>query len=99
MDGKCKQEGVLSELKTEMKSVWKQINKMDSIYKVLQTLSENTAVLAEQMRNTSKDVNDLKQEVQEIKSIPSKNYNTYKNALITAVLSGLAGYFLAKFIT
>jgi len=96
MDGKCTKEGVLSELRTEVKLIWERISMMDKMYESVNKLSESTVVLAEQMKNTNQEIQEIKKDVKEIKDIPTQNYNNYKNTIINTVLGGLVGYLIAQ---
>ncbi len=96
MDGKCTKEGVLSELRTEVKLIWERISMMDKMYESVNKLSESTVVLAEQMKNTNLEIQEIKKDVKEIKDIPTQNYNSYKNTIINTILGGMIGYLIAQ---
>lgn len=72
------------------------IDDLEADTKILQSLSQSTAVMAEQLKAMNEKVTDLSKSVAEINSKPGNLWESAIKAVITALLAGLVAYGLAK---
>lgn len=99
----CKKENDINTLlkdmaavKTENKTLFKKVEFLESVYRVINDLSKNVAVLAEQMKDTKQDVEYIRKEVDSIKEKPGDNYNTIKIAIVTAIIGAIIGALVSR---
>ena len=63
----------------------------------LEGLVESVHVIATETKAMRRDVNSLNDRLEEIESRPVKKFDTIINVVITAVISGVIGYIIARF--
>lgn len=71
------------------------IKKLETENETLHSLATSVAVMAEQMKQMNTSVTNLTSEVEEMKEKPGKRWD----ALIDKILWGIAGAFLAYFLS
>lgn len=88
----------LTETTSRSKSNTKRLDKLEEQCVLLREMSNNLAVIAEQTKNTKEDVQDLKKDVEHIKSKPSKLIDSIKGAAAGAIVTTIIGAILALII-
>ena len=63
----------------------------------LEGLVESVHVIATETKAMRRDVNSLNDRLEEIESRPVKKFDTIINVVITAVISGVIDYIIARF--
>lgn len=61
-------------------------------------LTESVYVLANETKTMREDMNKLQTDVDGIKAMPVKRYETVVNTIITTIVGAIVGYLIAKFL-
>lgn len=77
----------LAAIEQDEKSVHRRLDNLEG-------LVESVHIIATETKAMREDVNTLNTRVEEIESRPVKRFDTIINILLTAVISGAAGYFI-----
>ena len=85
----------LSSGESAIKSAHHRIDDVEKKQDNLADLVSSVKVLADREARVEDDVNEIKTDVKELKEKPSKRYDTFVTAFITALCSGVAGYLLS----
>ena len=72
------------------------IEKLEKESNILHQMATSVAVLAEQIKTMNINVKTLTTEVEQIKEKPAKRWDTLVATIITALVSAVAGFILAK---
>lgn len=91
---RCERDADISELKTNMKALFKRTDEMRQIYESLQQLTINTSILVEQMKDTRSDVDKIKVDIESIKRLPADNYQYYIKVISGGAIGAVVGYLL-----
>ncbi len=83
----------LTEVDARSKSNMHRIDELVETSKALNTLAISVEKIAVQQENLAKSYNGLTKDVEEIKSKPSKRWDTIIAALITALIGWAVGHF------
>lgn len=68
-------------------------HRLDNIEK----LTESVYALANETKTMREDMNKLQTDVDSIKAVPQKRYETVINTLITTIVGAVVGYLIAKY--
>ena len=81
----------------QIRTIFNRLDKQDAIIDSLRALTANVGTLAEGQERIEKNVKAVRQDVDELKERPMKNYDKVRWTVITALASGIVGYVL-KFL-
>ncbi|MBU5314148.1 hypothetical protein KQI38_19185 [Tissierella carlieri] len=95
---KCTKEGEIATLKVENKTIFKEIDNLKNIQNTILELSTNITRLVEQMRETKEDVKIIRDDLDEIKKIPSSDLQYYKKLIIGGVITIMLGFLIGKLL-
>lgn len=101
---------VITVLEGSVKTAYRRIDGLEaevkeirSEQKILHEMNKNIAVLAanyemqgEKIKAIESDFKDLKNDVKELKDKPAKRWDILTTAILTSLVSGIAGFILAK---
>ena len=87
MDNEANIRERLAAIEQDGKSVHRRLDNLEG-------LVESVHIIATETKAMREDVNTLNTRVEEIESRPVKRFDTIINILLTAVISGAAGYFI-----
>ena len=77
----------------------KRVEEVENITKTIQAVNVNVVKLSDKIDSTNEKVVDLKADIAEFKNKPKKVTDTITVAIITAITSGLIGYFLSSLLS
>lgn len=77
------------------RSAHHRIDKLENDVKDVHELAEAMAGMQKEMSNVKDDVSEIKETVSTLKNKPAQFWNTLVIAIITAIASGLVGFFIA----
>lgn len=86
-DYTCAKEGIISELKTDVKNIKEDVSDLNKIYELMYQMTANVSVLTEQMSSTKIDVQTIKKDVEEIKVKPLETKNSRFNMILDKVIA------------
>lgn len=99
----CMKEAELATLKVENKNIMddivtikKDIADLSKVYDSIYGLTTNVSLLTEQMSRTIDDIKVIKSDVEEIKSIPLKNYDSIKKTIVNLIITAIVLYLISK---
>ena len=72
------------------------IDDLEESTKVLQQLSESTAVMAEQLKTMNEKIGSMDETICAVKARPAAMWETILKALATAIVGGLVAYGLLR---
>jgi DNA repair exonuclease SbcCD ATPase subunit len=92
-------------LERDMKSAFNKLSEHDNVIKeirsdqkILHEMNANIAVLAKSQEYQGKKIDELRNDVKELKEKPAKRWDTLATVIITSIASGLIGFILSKVI-
>lgn len=85
----------LTEIEARSKSNTKRLDKLETDLSLLHDLSQSVAVMAESVKNLTTTVQEVKSDVQAIKSIPAKRWES----VVEKIFFGLAATALGALVT
>ncbi|MDU5080214.1 hypothetical protein [uncultured Tissierella sp.] len=94
----CTKEGEIATLKAENKTIFKEIDNLKNIQNTILELSTNITRLVEQMRETKEDVKTIRDDLDEIKKIPSSDLHHYKKLIIGGAITIIVGFLVGKLL-
>lgn len=97
-------------MQTEVKTLFKRVDEnregirgMERIYQMIYEQNTNIGLLAEQMKNANKDMDDIKSslsnietKVDDIEKRPAQNYYHYIKLAVGGIITFLVGYAMAN---
>ncbi len=96
MDDKSEIYATLSALEQRSKSNSHRLDALERQTEAVNHLATSVAVMAEKVESTGEKVDGLCVDVQEIKQKPGKRWETIVTTVLTALISAVVGYFLAR---
>ena len=75
-------------------TIFNRLDKQDALIESMRELTANVGTLAEGQERIEKNVRAVRQDVDELKERPMKNYDKVRWTVITALASGIVGYVL-----
>ena len=82
-----------------LNAIDKRVEDVENITKTIQAVNVNVVKLSDKIDSTNEKVVDLKADIAEFKNRPKKVTDTITVAIITAITSGLIGYFLSSLLS
>jgi predicted nucleic acid-binding Zn-ribbon protein len=102
MGDKCEREREIATLQSENKTLFRRVGSLEKdikelhhVYDLIYGMTTNISLLTDQMARTNEDVKAIKQDVEEIKMRPAKDYIHYKRLAIGLIITTILGAFLA----
>lgn len=99
---KCEREREIATLQSENKTLFRRMDTLEEgvkelhhVYDLIYGMTTNISLLTDQMARTNEDVKSIKQDVEEIKMRPAKDYIHYKRLAIGLIITTILGAFLA----
>lgn len=96
MDDKSEIYATLSALEQRSKSNSHRLDALERQTEAVNHLATSVAVMAEKVESTGEKVDGLCVDVQEIKQKPGKRWEAIVTTVLTALVSAVVGYFLAR---
>lgn len=87
----------LTEVEGRSKSNQHRLDRVEEKQDELGELVSSVKVLAEREQNVENDVKEIKDDVKSLTSKPGKKWDKLGELLLAAIVSGIAGFILAKF--
>ena len=78
----------------QIHAIFNRLDKQDALIESMRELTANVGTLAEGPERIEKNVRAVRQDVDELKERPMKNYDKVRLTIITALASGIVGYVL-----
>ena len=78
----------------QIHTIFNRLDKQDALIESMRELTANVGTLAEGQERIEKNVRAVRQDVDELKAKPMKNYEKVRLTVITALASGVVGYVL-----
>ncbi len=78
----------------QIHTIFNRLDKQDALIESMRELTANVGTLAEGQERIEKNVRAVRQDVDELKERPMKNYDKVRWTVITALASGIVGYVL-----
>ena len=89
---KCTRDSEIATATAERKTLFKEIESLKNMQNAIYDLGTNIALLVQQMKETKEDVASIKKDVENIKTIPTSNYQYYTKLIMGAIIGGVVGY-------
>ncbi|MDY3303096.1 MAG: hypothetical protein SOW78_02290 [Clostridia bacterium] len=84
----------MTAVEQSVKSAHHRLDTQDKLIGSVQKLTQQVIQLANEVKNMREDINLMATKVDKIEKIPISRYNSIVKTLITAIVSGAAGYFV-----
>lgn len=88
---RCTKEGDIAILQSE-------VSTLKNIHSTILELTINVTRLVEQMRETKDDVKSIKEDVEDLKTMPAKSYNHYKQLAVGVIISSVISFMIGKLL-
>lgn len=80
-----------------MRSALKRIDEQKKLVETVQSIALSVERVTNSLKNTDAKVNKMSDDLEEIKGRAGKQLDSITGAVIAAIVSGIIGFFLAKF--
>lgn len=84
----------MTAVEQSVKSAHHRLDTQDKLIGSVQKLTQQVIQLASDVKNMREDISLMATKVDKIEKIPISRYNSIVKTLITAIVSGAAGYFV-----
>jgi len=88
----------LATVEQDEKSMHRRLDNLERMVEGIHTLANTCVELAGELKAMRKDVNEIDDRLGVVEETPKKWYETAIKASITAIIGGIAGYFLSKLL-
>ena len=78
------------------RTIFRRLDQQDKLIESVNNLATSNKLLAEEQKRQGKRIDGLCDDVEEIKAKPAKRWDTLVATIITALVSAVAGFILAK---
>ena len=103
MECKCSKEKEIATMSVEIdtlkeghRDIREKIGDMDKIYKLIYEQTNSVSLLAQQMTLTTKDIGEIKEDLEIIKSKDGRKYEDTVSSVIKTLLTLVMGYMFSK---
>ena len=79
-------------MREQIHTIFNRLDRQDALIESMRELTANIGVLAEGQERIERNVKAVRQDVDELKERPMKNYDKVRWTIITALASGIVGY-------
>lgn len=79
-------------MREQIHTIFNRLDRQDALIESMRELTANIGVLAEGQERIERNVKAVRQDVDELKERPMKNYDKVRWTIITAMASGIVGY-------
>ncbi|MDL2254574.1 hypothetical protein LJC49_11030 [Ruminococcaceae bacterium OttesenSCG-928-I18] len=92
----CQKQKELGQLQSDVKTIFKRIDEQMTITKAVYELAAEVKVMNERMETMAKAQQEMRDDLDELKSVPKGRWNSVVTTIITAAVAGLVAYVLLR---